>query len=549
MKTNNGFIYTIIIGVSALFFLPFLGSVHLFDWDEINFAEAAREMIVTGDYLTVQINYERFWEKPPLFIWLQTLSMEIFGVNEFAARLPNAITGIISLSTLFYLGRQLKNKSFGILWTLTYFGSFLPHFYYNTGIIDPVFNFFMFLGVYNLFQYYSHSSNSLKYTVWAGLFIGLAVLTKGPVGYLLPVLTWVIFHLLYINKKSLPFKVGTIVTGLALLISLGWYGVDLVRHGPWFIKSFIEYQIRLLTTAGAGHGGPIYYHIVVLLIGCFPASLFCFSYFKQRTVSPYFFRQFNRWMILLLFVVLGVFTIVQTKIIHYSSLAYYPITFLAAYQIYQYIYQQKKYSIYLLLSIALIGVCFGIIFTLLPLIGKHPEIIKPYINDPFAKANLEAQVHWSGWESLIGVFYIFVVLLSIGFFYYKTPRRGSYTLFLGTATTLFFVLVIFIPKIEKYKQGAPIAFYKKMQDKKCYVEVLGFKSYAHLYYRKRPPANAPSNVSRPGNHSFKQWLLKGDIDKEAYFICKNIHADKYRKREALEIINIKNGFVFFKRTP
>ncbi|MGL5888758.1 MAG: ArnT family glycosyltransferase, partial [Bacteroidia bacterium] len=71
--------------------MPFLGYAQLFDWDEINFAECAREMMVTGDYTTVQINFEPFWEKPPLFIWMQVLCMKVFGVNEFAARLPNAI--------------------------------------------------------------------------------------------------------------------------------------------------------------------------------------------------------------------------------------------------------------------------------------------------------------------------------------------------------------------------------------------------------------------------------------------------------------------------
>jgi 4-amino-4-deoxy-L-arabinose transferase-like glycosyltransferase len=72
----------LLIAVAALaLFLPFLGSVHLFDWDEINFAESAREMLLTGDFLTVQINYQPFWEKPPLFIWMQAFSMHLFGVN------------------------------------------------------------------------------------------------------------------------------------------------------------------------------------------------------------------------------------------------------------------------------------------------------------------------------------------------------------------------------------------------------------------------------------------------------------------------------------
>ena len=60
--------YIFIVIGGAILFLPFLGHVHLFDWDEINFAEAAREMLLTQNYMRVQIDFQPFWEKPPLFI-------------------------------------------------------------------------------------------------------------------------------------------------------------------------------------------------------------------------------------------------------------------------------------------------------------------------------------------------------------------------------------------------------------------------------------------------------------------------------------------------
>ena len=114
---------TILFGIvilGALLYLPFLHQVHLFDWDEINFAEAAREMLVTQNYSQVQINYEPFWEKPPLFFWMQAISMNLFGVTEFAARFPNAICGIVSLLVLFKIGERVQSKSFGIWWFILY---------------------------------------------------------------------------------------------------------------------------------------------------------------------------------------------------------------------------------------------------------------------------------------------------------------------------------------------------------------------------------------------------------------------------------------------
>src|SRR5947209_7556349 len=131
-KGLHPFILMALLG--ALLFIPFLGRVHLFDWDEINFAESAREMIVTGDYSRVMINFQPFWEKPPLFFWLQAASMHLFGINEFAARFPNALIGIISLLTLYIIGRQVKDAKFGFIWALSYLGSFLPHLYFKSGI-------------------------------------------------------------------------------------------------------------------------------------------------------------------------------------------------------------------------------------------------------------------------------------------------------------------------------------------------------------------------------------------------------------------------------
>src|SRR5687768_4733733 len=103
-----------ILLAGALFFIPFLGNVHLFDWDEINFAECSREMIVLNDYTRVHVDFKPFWEKPPLFFWMQSAAMKVFGINEFAARLPNALCGIATLIILFLCGRKLYDNRFGV---------------------------------------------------------------------------------------------------------------------------------------------------------------------------------------------------------------------------------------------------------------------------------------------------------------------------------------------------------------------------------------------------------------------------------------------------
>lgn len=110
-------------------------------------------MLATGNYAIPQIAFEPFWEKPPLFFWLQVLCMKLFGVNEFAARLPNAVCGIFTLILLYRIGKRLVSEQFGWMWVLIYAGSLLPQLYFKSGIIDPWFNFFIFLAVYHLAFY------------------------------------------------------------------------------------------------------------------------------------------------------------------------------------------------------------------------------------------------------------------------------------------------------------------------------------------------------------------------------------------------------------
>jgi len=131
--------------LTTVLFIPFLGEVRLFDWDEINFAEISREMLELKDYFRVSINFEPFWEKPPFFFWLQALAMKMFGVDAFAARLPNAICGLLTIGLLYKIGERLYHRQFGFLWATVYLGTTLPHLYFRSGIIDPVFNLFIFV--------------------------------------------------------------------------------------------------------------------------------------------------------------------------------------------------------------------------------------------------------------------------------------------------------------------------------------------------------------------------------------------------------------------
>ncbi|WPQ64785.1 glycosyltransferase family 39 protein [Chitinophaga sancti] len=538
--------YLLIAIAAAILFVPFLGHVHLFDWDEINFAEAAREMLVTHNYSQVQIDFAPFWEKPPLFIWMQAISMALFGVNEFAARFPNAIIGIATIVTLFGIGKKLADEKMGLWWALAYAGSWLPHFYFKSGIIDPTFNYFIFLAIYCVFRV-PYSAKPNRIAILGGVALGLAVLTKGPVAILVSLLTFIVYWIVKKGKTGIKLPQLALITLFAFITTALWFGYELLAHGWWFINEFVTYQIRLLTTPDAGHGGNFFYHWIVLLVGCFPASIFLFSYFRGKKDRSIYggaqgaeVRDFRTWMWVLFWVVLILFSIVETKIVHYSSLCYFPLSFLAAWQIYRITEGKVVLRAWNIVLMLLIGMLIGTAITLLPIVGVYKQQLISAIGDKFAKANLQADVSFSLWESAYGAVYLLLVIVSAVLLFNKKVKVGIVMLFVSTIGAIQITVVHFTPKIEAFSQRAAIEFFESFQGKDDYVQVLSYHSYAHLFYTKKLPATNK-------NYYNQEWLLKGAVDKPTYFICRITDSEPWRKDPNLEVIGEKNGFVFFKR--
>jgi 4-amino-4-deoxy-L-arabinose transferase-like glycosyltransferase len=530
----------VIIVFGLLFFIPFNGGVPLFDWDEINFAEAAREMLVSHDYLGVQINFLPFWEKPPLFIWMQALSMKAFGVNAFAARFPNAIGGIVSLLVLYHMGRKAFDRRFARLWVLFYAGSLLPFFYFKSGIIDPWFNLFILLGIWFLIKYVSRST--LVDAFVSSLFTGAAILTKGPVGLLIVGLTAFIWMLVSRNWKLLLNGKFLLVYLLGVVLAGGsWFFLQALEGRSYLIVDFFNYQVRLFSTQDAGHGGFLLYHFVVLLFGVFPASVFALPAFRKFSDQHPMHLLTRNWMMILFWTVLILFTIVKTKIVHYSSMCYYPLTFLAAYYVWKN-WDKKpllpKWGNWLF---GIFAVLDGSLIILLSVFVKFKDqiIAKGWIHDPYAVANMQASVHWSGYEFLIGVFMIVALLAS--FFMIKKKMWRLIAITASMVISMMLAMIVLVPKVEGYSQHAAIAFYQEKAQEDCYVETWGFKSYAQYFYTNKPlPENRKSLD--------KDWLLKGVVDKPVYMVTKITSANEFQQKfPGFRRLYEKNGFVFFKR--
>jgi len=550
--------------VAAILFIPFLGNVHLFDWDEINFAESAREMIASGNYFSVQINFNRFTEKPPLFFWMQVVSMKLFGVNEFSARFPNAICGIITLVVLFRIGKQIFNEYFARIWVMVYLGTFVTFLYFKSGIIDPWFNLFIFLAIYHFYSLTTMLQvNRMKHLVLTGVFLGLAVLTKGPVAILIALLTYVVVVVLnrfrfFINGKEF---IAIFVT--TLLVCFAWFGVDLIQNGPSFLIEFLQRQIAIFSTNDADHGEPFFYHWWVLLLGCFPASIFFMKgMFIQMERNEQ--KMFKQWMGILFWVTLLLFSIVKTKIVHYSSLCWFPLTAIASFYLYEiFTGKVRRMHIVFKLLIGIIGFLLSLILIAIPFALVNKAVWIHLLEDPFAKANLQANVQWYWWDGLGGG----VLLLGVLFYLFnKKNQLKTSLLFLSVTVCCLYTSVMIVPKIEGISQRANIEFFEKRQREDCYVETVGYRSYAQYFYSKKQPylsaqkikidsvlaggSKQPDTLTTMQKElNFNQWVLYGNIDKPAYFSIKIQNKQILDTLPDLNKLYEKNGFAFYKRLP
>jgi len=521
----------IVFGISLLLFIPFLGKVHLFDWDEINFAECAREMVTSGKYSTVTIDYLPFWEKPPLFIWMQALSMKIFGINEFAARLPNVVAALFTILTLMYHGAQHQNRKFGYWWAAFYIGSFLPNMYFHSGIIDPWFNLFIFNSI--AFYYLGTSKQRIPEFLFAGLFAGLAVMTKGPVAILLIASSVFLFHLITKFKCFPKFKYVILTLITALVISLLWFFLLWISGNKAIITQFLDYQVRLFQTKDAGHGGPIYYHWLVLLLGCFPASFFALgSFFRKDSYQ----NPFNTMLFISGVFTLVLFSIVQTKIIHYSSFCYFFLTYFAAITVSK-SEKANRISTWITLAyLALLALGIG----LLVYIQVYGNGIASYltIKDPFALANLQAAEPWNPIDFLPALIWLSAIAVGIYFMLTERLKQAILTLLVAVPIGILSIQATILPHIEQYTQRAAISFYESKAKQNVYLIPLGFKSYAHLFYGQVKPHHNKNRFN-------EAWICSDSTDLPVYYVARiPMHENYLKAYPNLKKIAMKNGFVF-----
>jgi 4-amino-4-deoxy-L-arabinose transferase-like glycosyltransferase len=283
-------------------------------------------MVKSGDYLTPSAFGElAIWAgKPPLLMWLMSLSYQVFGVNNFAARLWIPVFATLSFVLVYFLGKKFYNRQVGVLsaivlGTFTTFFAFARH-----AMTDVPLIFFMLASMYFLLLS-ENTKNTYRYAALSGLFFGLALMTKQISALLIPL---IVIIYLAATKRSLRFLITkrfAVFLGVALLILAPWLVYMNFRFGFNFWNCYFMYAVFTRTVSPIeGHvGGFLYYfnymatseNLVWVILLPFAVGLCAYNAVIKRLKGD---ALILTWMA----TVLIVFTIAQTKIYYYILPAY-----------------------------------------------------------------------------------------------------------------------------------------------------------------------------------------------------------------------------------
>lgn len=298
-----------------------LGNIPLLDPDEPVYAETPREMIQMNDYISPRIYGDVWYDKPPMYYWLVAGSFKLLGVNEYAARFPSAVLGVLGVLLVYGAAAKLFNERTGFAGGLVLATS-LEYFYLCKAAVTDITLTFCLTAALLFFlgrQYY------LFY-----LFSALATLTKGPIGFLFPgaiIILWLAVTRNFSELRRMKIPAGAV---LFAAVAVPWYWLMYELHGTAFINGFIGVNnvTRFLTPEHAKTAA-WYFFIPVLAAGFFPWT----SLLPQAVKAVFRHKESESYPALLFLVIWAAFIFVffslsSTKLVTYILPVFPPLAIL-----------------------------------------------------------------------------------------------------------------------------------------------------------------------------------------------------------------------------
>jgi 4-amino-4-deoxy-L-arabinose transferase-like glycosyltransferase len=265
-------LYTL-TGAVLLCFLN-IGEISIYILDEARNAACAKEMFFRNDMVVPTFNGELRGDKPPLHYYFMMASYAVFGVTPFAARFFSAIMGIITFITcIIFTGRYYGSQL--AVWTaMGLLSSMLFMLEFHLSVPDPYLITFFLLA--NICFFVSFHEQRTWMLVPAYIFLGIAVLAKGPVALVLTAFGWLFFIIAgklnfwqTLKRFQLPWGIL-----LLALVALPWYiMVHIETDGEWTRAFFMDHNLNRFTSTREGHGGIPFLSLPITIAVMFPLGL------------------------------------------------------------------------------------------------------------------------------------------------------------------------------------------------------------------------------------------------------------------------------------
>lgn len=274
LNKHNILILTL-FAIFILSYILFLGAYPLVDIDETRYVDMAKEMLKTKDFMTLYVNGEYFFEKPPLYFWIECLSLKLFGISEFTARLPIVLLSLLPLGLLFDICNRAKGFKFAFLTTAVLMTSLEYILITRMAILDSVLTSFCVSSVLCYFYtLYIKESNKKWFWLLSYVFMGLAVLAKGIPGIAIPLITIAISTIIFKTYKE-TLKYSLIGIPIFLFIALPWHILMCKMYPHLFYHEYIykHHILRFLGSDVIHRNQPWYFYLMTLAWGLVPHTL------------------------------------------------------------------------------------------------------------------------------------------------------------------------------------------------------------------------------------------------------------------------------------
>ncbi len=247
-----------------LLLVPNLGGAPLFDIDEGAFSEATREMLAKGDYLSTWLNGNPRFDKPILIYWLQAISVSIFGVVDWAFRLPSALAASLWCYAVYRFAAEFLDEDSGGLAGMVALTCLGVQLIGRAATADALLNLLLTLTLTDIWRYLARDSRAAARRTF--LWVGLGILTKGPIAVLVPGATVFLWCLSSRQWQPLGRALKDPLSWLLLLgTALPWYFAAYAIHGQAFIDGFfMKHNVQRFSGTLEGHGGSSFYYLLIV---------------------------------------------------------------------------------------------------------------------------------------------------------------------------------------------------------------------------------------------------------------------------------------------